>query len=145
MYHLSGHIQANNTSGSSTTFATKIELQGTPTLTNTPPLLYYSVYSTTEKLGNYESDVLLTAGQTITVRIEIKPSGSETTETFATDDPAFGIWRDRDETANHLLTGNPVEDSPLANSRLLRRLERLNQDDQDTVSRSLTRSSPRVG
>ena len=95
--------------------------------------------------GQWGERLKVTPGQTITVRIEIKPSGSETTETFATDDPAFGIWRDRDETANHLLTGNPVEDSPLANSRLLRRLERLNQDDQDTVSRSLIRSSPRVG
>ena len=39
-------------------------------------------------------------GQTVTVRIEIEPSGAETTEAFATDDPAFGIWRDRDETAD---------------------------------------------
>lgn len=41
-----------------------------------------------------------------------------------------------DVTVDHLLTGNPVEDSPLANSRLFRRfkvLELLNQDDQDTV------------
>jgi transcriptional regulator with XRE-family HTH domain len=41
-----------------------------------------------------------------------------------------------DVTVDHLLTGNPVEESPLANSRLFRRfkmLERLNQDDQDTV------------
>lgn len=41
-----------------------------------------------------------------------------------------------DVTVDHLLTGNPLEDSPLANSRLFRRfkvLEHLNQDDQDTV------------
>jgi transcriptional regulator with XRE-family HTH domain len=41
-----------------------------------------------------------------------------------------------DVTVDHLLTGNPVEDSPLANSRLFRRfqvLERLNQDDQETI------------
>lgn len=41
-----------------------------------------------------------------------------------------------DVTVDHLLTGNPVDDSPLANSRLIRRfkvLEGLNQDDQDTV------------
>lgn len=41
-----------------------------------------------------------------------------------------------DVTVDHLLTGNPVEDSPLASSRLFKRfqvLERLNQDDQETV------------
>ncbi|MCT8349991.1 MULTISPECIES: helix-turn-helix domain-containing protein [Photorhabdus] len=39
-------------------------------------------------------------------------------------------------TVDYLLTGNPVEDSPLANSRLFRRfqvLERLAQEDQETV------------
>lgn len=39
-------------------------------------------------------------GQTVTVRIETEPAGAEAAETFATDDPAFGIWRDRDETAD---------------------------------------------
>ena len=40
--------------------------------------------------------------QTVTVRIdtEPEPARAETTETFTTDDPAFGIWRDRDETAD---------------------------------------------
>ena len=38
--------------------------------------------------------------QTVTVRIETEPAGAEAAETFATDDPAFGIWRDRDETAD---------------------------------------------
>ncbi|MCC8423200.1 helix-turn-helix domain-containing protein [Photorhabdus bodei] len=39
-------------------------------------------------------------------------------------------------TVDYLLTGNPVEDSPLANSRLFRRfqvLEQLAQEDQETV------------
>lgn len=39
-------------------------------------------------------------------------------------------------TVDHLLTGNPVEDSPLANSHLFRRfqvLEALAPDDQETV------------
>ena len=39
-------------------------------------------------------------------------------------------------TVDFLLTGNPVEDSPLANSRLFRRfkvLEALTTDDQETV------------
>ena len=39
-------------------------------------------------------------------------------------------------TVDHLLTGNPVEDSPLASSRLFRRfkvLEALTLDDQETV------------
>lgn len=41
-----------------------------------------------------------------------------------------------DVSVDYLLTGNPMEDSPLANSRLFKRfqvLEHLNQDDQDTV------------
>ncbi|MCC8422902.1 helix-turn-helix transcriptional regulator [Photorhabdus thracensis] len=39
-------------------------------------------------------------------------------------------------TVDYLLTGNPVEDSPLANSRLFRRfqvLEQLAQEDQETI------------
>lgn len=39
-------------------------------------------------------------------------------------------------TVDYLLTGNPVEDSPLASSRLFRRfkgLEALTLDDQETV------------
>ncbi|OGA00345.1 MAG: putative toxin-antitoxin system toxin component, PIN family [Betaproteobacteria bacterium RBG_19FT_COMBO_58_11] len=52
--------------------------------------------------------------------------------------PTMRCWpaHTLDVTVDHLLIGNPVEDSPLANSRLFRRfkmLERLNQDDQDTV------------
>ena len=41
-----------------------------------------------------------------------------------------------DVSVDYLLTGNPMEDSPLANLRLFKRfqvLEHLNQDDQDTV------------
>lgn len=41
-----------------------------------------------------------------------------------------------DVTVNFLLTGNPVEDSPLASSRLFKRfqvLERLASDDQELV------------
>ncbi|MCU8588485.1 hypothetical protein NYP83_16710 [Erwinia pyrifoliae] len=41
-----------------------------------------------------------------------------------------------DVTIDYLLTGNPIEDSPLSNSRLFRRfqvLEQLDQGDQDTV------------
>ena len=41
-----------------------------------------------------------------------------------------------DVSVDYLLTGNPMEDSPLASSRLFKRfqvLEHLNQDDQDTV------------
>lgn len=41
-----------------------------------------------------------------------------------------------DVSVDYLLTGNPMEDSPLADSRLFKRfqvLEHLNQDDQDTV------------
>jgi C1q domain len=75
IYHLSGHIHANNTASSSTVFAINLELQGTPTLTNTPSLLYYSNYTTSEKLGNYGSDVLLTAGQTITVQMTLYGGG----------------------------------------------------------------------
>lgn len=37
--------------------------------------------------------------QTVTVRIETESDETvtEATETFVTDDPAFGIWRDREE------------------------------------------------
>jgi transcriptional regulator with XRE-family HTH domain len=41
-----------------------------------------------------------------------------------------------DVTVDFLLTGNPIEDSPLVNSRLFKRfqvLERLASDDQETV------------
>lgn len=38
-------------------------------------------------------------GQTVTVRIETEASAdpASTDTTFMTDDPAFGIWRDREE------------------------------------------------
>lgn len=38
----------------------------------------------------------------VTVRIEeeTQPSPTVSTEAFVTDDPAFGIWRDRDDTAD---------------------------------------------
>ena len=35
--------------------------------------------------------------QTVTVRIETEVSASENTTNFVTDDPAFGIWRDRED------------------------------------------------
>ena len=39
--------------------------------------------------------------QTVTVRIETEPdSGADTAAAFVTDDPAFGIWRDRDDMAD---------------------------------------------
>ncbi|MDB5819561.1 MAG: hypothetical protein JWQ11_3201 [Rhizobacter sp.] len=39
------------------------------------------------------------AGAMVTVRIE-EESRTSPAEAFATDDPAFGIWRDRDDMAN---------------------------------------------
>ena len=41
-------------------------------------------------------------GQTVTVRIETEPerAASEPAPAFATDDPAFGIWRDREDLAD---------------------------------------------
>lgn len=41
-------------------------------------------------------------GQKVTVRIETEPetTGVEISEPFVTDDPAFGIWRDRDDGAD---------------------------------------------
>jgi hypothetical protein len=38
------------------------------------------------------------ADQTVTVRIETESTGNEAT--FVTNDPAFGIWRDREDTAD---------------------------------------------
>lgn len=40
--------------------------------------------------------------QTVTVHIETEPVqiSSEATEIFVTDDPAFGIWRDREDLAD---------------------------------------------
>jgi len=39
--------------------------------------------------------------QTVTVRIETEPEpAAETAAAFVTDDPAFGIWRDREDMAN---------------------------------------------
>lgn len=39
------------------------------------------------------------AGTRVTVRIE-QEAASVPTEEFVTDDPAFGIWRDRDDMAD---------------------------------------------
>lgn len=41
-------------------------------------------------------------GQTVTVRIETEAeqSAAATTPPFVTDDPAFGIWRDRQDVAD---------------------------------------------
>ncbi len=43
-----------------------------------------------------------TPEQTVTVRIETEPEevGACKTEAFVTDDPAFGIWRDREDTSD---------------------------------------------
>ncbi len=38
--------------------------------------------------------------QTVTVHIETEREQTQSSETFMTDDPAFGIWRDREE-ADH--------------------------------------------
>ena len=39
--------------------------------------------------------------QTVTVRIETEPEPvAETAAAFVTDDPAFGIWRDREDMAD---------------------------------------------
>jgi len=39
--------------------------------------------------------------QTVTVRIETEATQTaQTSETFVTDDPAFGIWRDREDMAD---------------------------------------------
>jgi len=39
--------------------------------------------------------------QTVTVRIETEPTqASKAPESFVTDDPAFGIWRDREDMAD---------------------------------------------
>ena len=36
----------------------------------------------------------------VTVRIEAEAHSDAPAEEFATDDPAFGIWRDRDDVAD---------------------------------------------
>jgi len=40
--------------------------------------------------------------QTVTVRVEIEPeqTAAEPTHAFVTDDPAFGMWRDREDMAD---------------------------------------------
>ena len=39
-------------------------------------------------------------GATVTVRIEGEAQVASPTEEFVTDDPAFGIWRDREDMAD---------------------------------------------
>lgn len=39
-------------------------------------------------------------GATVTVRIEDDAQGAAPAEEFVTDDPAFGIWRDREDMAD---------------------------------------------
>jgi hypothetical protein len=41
-----------------------------------------------------------TADAMVTVRIEAEAGVATPAEGFVTDDPAFGIWRDRDDTAD---------------------------------------------
>jgi hypothetical protein len=38
-------------------------------------------------------------GQTVTVHIETDATAAQNSMTFVTDDPAFGIWRNRDDSA----------------------------------------------
>jgi hypothetical protein len=40
--------------------------------------------------------------QMVTVRVEIEPeqAAAEPTQAFVTDDPAFGMWRDREDMAD---------------------------------------------
>jgi hypothetical protein len=40
------------------------------------------------------------AGALVTVRIEEEPQAAASAEEFVTDDPAFGIWRDREDMAD---------------------------------------------
>ena len=40
------------------------------------------------------------AGATVTVRIEAEAQSAEPTEEFVTDDPLFGMWRDREDMAD---------------------------------------------
>lgn len=49
-----------------------------------------------DKLGN---TLAAAAGARVTVRIEEEPA-SAPAEEFVTDDPAFGIWRDREDMAD---------------------------------------------
>jgi hypothetical protein len=49
-----------------------------------------------DKLGRALADA---TGVRVTVRIEEEPTHAPSEE-FVTDDPAFGIWRDREDMAN---------------------------------------------
>ena len=40
------------------------------------------------------------SGATVTVRIEQDAQNAAPRQSFETDDPAFGIWRDHDDTAD---------------------------------------------
>jgi hypothetical protein len=40
------------------------------------------------------------AGTTVTVRIEPEPQAAAPAEEFVTDDPLFGMWRDREDMAD---------------------------------------------
>lgn len=40
------------------------------------------------------------SGATVTVRIEEEPSQTQAAESFVTDDPLFGMWRDREDMAD---------------------------------------------
>jgi hypothetical protein len=40
------------------------------------------------------------AGATVTVRIEAEPETAALAEEFLTDDPLFGMWRDREDMAD---------------------------------------------
>jgi hypothetical protein len=40
------------------------------------------------------------SGATVTIRIEQEGQNAERLESYATDDPAFGMWRDRSDMAD---------------------------------------------
>ena len=72
IYSVSGNLLLFNTSANSANWAAYLRLQSTPALTQTPLLLLGTPFSTgIEKIENYQSDVFLTAGQTITLEMQV--------------------------------------------------------------------------
>ena len=48
----------------------------------------------------WRAKLATTAGTTVTVRIEEEAQAAAPAEEFSTDDPLFGMWRDRDDMAD---------------------------------------------
>lgn len=48
----------------------------------------------------WQAKLAKSADATVTVRIEEEPQAPAPAEEFVTDDPAFGIWRDREDMAD---------------------------------------------